>query len=98
MKIAKANVEYALALVDVLVSITAKILDAAAKVGTVITIPFAIEELDKTPGFALEKGFKVLSELGKRFVDSVSDARDIVTQVGDHSKLPQGRWPEAVYG
>jgi hypothetical protein len=39
-----------------------------------------------------------LLTIGQRFVDALGNVRDLATQVGDHSKLPGGRWPQAVSG
>jgi hypothetical protein len=36
--------------------------------------------------------------IGQRFIDALGNVRDLGTQVGDHSRLPGGNWPEAVRG
>ncbi|MGC4750580.1 hypothetical protein ACLQ28_33700 [Micromonospora sp. DT201] len=65
---------------------------------TVIDLPWAISTLAESVGDLVAAGLDVLLTIGQRFVDALGNIRDIATQVGDHSKLPGGRWPEAVKG
>jgi hypothetical protein len=65
---------------------------------TVIDIPWAIDALADSVGRIVTAGIDQLIDIGRRFVDALGRVRDIATQVGDHTKLPGGKWPEAVDG
>ena len=57
-----------------------------------------IDKLSDSVGKVVEDGLNDLISIATRFVDAVGNVRDIAGQVGDHTKLPGGRWPEAVRG
>jgi hypothetical protein len=97
-KIAKSNVDYAVQLAKIVTNVAAKIVEAVAEAGGVITIPLVVETLGNAIGSLVESGLNTLLEIGKRFVEALGNVRDLASQVGDHSKLPGGRWPEAVRG
>ncbi|MGN9811434.1 hypothetical protein ACTMSW_19015 [Micromonospora sp. BQ11] len=97
-KIAKANVDYAVELAKIVTSLAGKFAQAATDAATVINIPWAIDTLAESVGDIVTAGLDTLLHIGQRFVDALGNVRDIATQVGDHSKLPGGRWPEAVRG
>lgn len=97
-KIAKANVDFAVALSKIVTEVAGKLTQAAADASTVIDIPWAIDALADSTGTLVKGGLDTLVSIGQRFVDAVGNVRDLATQVGDHSKLPGGRWPEAVRG
>lgn len=97
-KIAKANVDFAAELAKIVTGLANKIVEAAAEAGGVITLPLVIETLGNAVGTLVEAGLNVLISVGQRFVDALGNIRDLATQVGDHSKLPGGKWPEAVRG
>lgn len=97
-KIAQANVDYAVELAKIVTSLAGKLTQAAITATTVIDIPWAIDTLAKSTGDLVTAGLDNLLSIGDRFVDALGNVRDLATQVGDHSKLPGGRWPEAVRG
>ncbi|HEX5596381.1 MAG TPA: hypothetical protein VFX61_10240 [Micromonosporaceae bacterium] len=97
-KIAKANVDYAVELAKIVTGLAGKLTQAAIDAATVIDIPWAIDTLAKMVGDLVTAGLNQLLTIGERFVDALGNVRDIATQVGDHSKLPGGNWPEAVRG
>ncbi|GAA1363873.1 hypothetical protein [Catellatospora chokoriensis] len=97
-KIAQANVDYAVELAKVVTGLVGKLIQAGVAATTVIDIPWAIDTLAESIGDLIEDGLNNLLTVGGRFVAALGDVRDLATQVGDHSKLPGGRWPEAVRG
>ncbi|MEQ4301170.1 hypothetical protein ABNF97_07225 [Plantactinospora sp. B6F1] len=97
-KIAKANVDFAVELAKIVTGLAKRIVEAAAEAGGVITIPLVVETLGDAVGSLVESGLNTLLTVGQRFVDALGNIRDLATQVGDHSKLPGGKWPEAVRG
>jgi hypothetical protein len=94
--IAKANVDYAVKLAEIVTDLAGKFAQAAAEASTVIDLPWAISTLAQSVGDLVTEGLNTLLTIGQRFVDALGNVRDIATQVGDHSKLPGGQWPEAV--
>lgn len=96
--IAQANVDYAVELAKIVTALAGKLVQAAADATTVIDIPWAIDTLAESTGDLVTAGLNNLLTVGDRFVDALGNVRDLATQVGDHSKLPGGRWPEAVRG
>ncbi|MGC5033757.1 hypothetical protein [Micromonospora sp. DT229] len=96
--IAKANVDYAVELAKIVTGLTGKLVQAAAEASTVIDLPWAVSTLAKSIGDLVTAGLNTLLTIGQRFVDALGNVRDIATQVGDHSKLPGGQWPQAVRG
>ncbi|GIF98130.1 hypothetical protein [Catellatospora citrea] len=97
-KIAQANIDYAVELAKVVTGLAGKLIQAGVAATTVIDIPWAIDTLAESIGDLIEDGLNNLLTVGERFVAALGDVRDLATQVGDHSKLPGGRWPEAVRG
>lgn len=96
--IAKENVAYAVELAKIVTDLAGKLTQAAIDTATVIDIPWAIDTLAKSAGSLVTAGLNNLLTIGERLIDAVGDVRDLATQVGDHSKLPGGLWPEAVRG
>lgn len=97
-KIAKSNVDFIVSLAKVVTKFLKDIIVAAEKAGTVIDIPFAINTLADSSGDLLKETLDLAATIGQRFVEALGNVRDLATQVGDHSKLPGGNWPEAVRG
>jgi hypothetical protein len=64
---------------------------------SVVGIAFALDKLAEVVGEAIAEGVKLLVGLGDEFMAAVANIRDIVSQVGDHNKLPGGKWPQAVH-
>jgi len=94
--IAQANVDYMVGLVTVVANVVGKLTQAAIDATTVIDIPWAVDQLSKTVGDLVAAAINDLTTVAKRFFQAVKDARDIQSQVGDHTKLPGGKWPQAV--
>ncbi|MBF9131046.1 hypothetical protein I0C86_19085 [Plantactinospora sp. S1510] len=97
-KIAKSNVDFALELAKLVTGLAGEIIEAAGEAAGVITIPLIVETLSDSVGELVEAGLNRLVDVGSRFVEALGNVRDINGQVGDHTKLPGGRWPEAVRG
>jgi hypothetical protein len=97
-KIAKSNVDFMVALSKIVTDIAGKLAQAAVDATTVIDIPWAIDKLSDSIGTIVKGGLDTLVSIGQRFVEALGNIRDLATQVGDHSKLPTGQWPEAVRG
>lgn len=97
MDIASANVDFMVKLAQMAVDILSKFVVVGLEGASVIGIPFAADTLAKEAGGILAKGINQLIEIANRFMKSLSDARDIVSEVGDHTKLTEGKWPQAVY-
>lgn len=97
-KIAQSNVDFVVELAKVVTNLAGKIVQAAADAAGVITIPLVVDTLGKAVGDLVTSALDTLLTVSQRFVDALGNVRDLATQVGDHSKLPAGRWPEAVRG
>jgi len=97
-KIAKANVDFVVALAKIVNDVAGKLAQAAVDAATVIDIPWAIDKLSDSVGTLVKGGLDTLVSVGQRFVEALGNVRDLSSQVGDHSKLPAGKWPEAVRG
>jgi len=97
-KIAKSNVDFVVALAKIVNDIAGKLVQAAVDATTVIDIPWAIDKLSDSIGTLVKGLLDTIAQVGQRFVEALGNVRDIATQVGDHSKLPGGNWPEAVRG
>jgi hypothetical protein len=96
MEIAKSNVEYMKELASVVANIAGAFAQAVIDAASVMDIQSAVDTLAGTVGKLVEAGINDLVAAGQRFVAALSDARDIDSQVGDHTKLPGGKWPQAV--
>lgn len=97
-KIAKSNVDFAAELAKIVTSLAGKLVQAVADAAGVITLPLVVDTLGKAVGDLVSAGLDTLISVTQRFVEALGNVRDLATQVGDHSKLPAGRWPEAVRG
>jgi methyl-accepting chemotaxis protein len=97
-KIAKSNVDFVVALAKIVNDIAGKLAQAAADATTVIDIPWAIDKLADSIGTMVKGLLDTIAQVGQRFIEALGNVRDIAGQVGDHSKLPGGNWPEAVRG
>jgi len=96
--IAKSNVEYAVSLAKTLTGAVGKLVAALADTETVVGIPWAIEQLSDGIAGIVTEGLDRLLDMANRFVEVAGNIRGVVSQVGDHSKFPDGKWPEAVRG
>jgi hypothetical protein len=97
-KIAKSNVDFVVAISKIVTSLVKEFIKAAAETEDVINIPWALDTLADAAGGLAKDLLDLVVQLGQRFVEALGNVRDIATQVGDHSKLPGGNWPEAVRG
>ena len=97
MRIATANVTYVVKLAQTVVDVGAKFLVVTVEGATVVGIAFAMDRLAEAVEKAIAEGVKHLVGLGEEFMAVVANVRDIVSEVGDHTVLSEGRWPQAVY-
>jgi len=97
-KIAKSNVDFAAKLAEIVTGLAGKFAQALVDAAGVISIPWAIDTLGSAVGDLVTKGLNILVNIGQRLVEALGNVRDLTSQAGDHSKLPSGRWPEAVRG
>jgi hypothetical protein len=70
-KIAKANVEFAVALGKIVTDVAAALTQAAVDAATVIDIPWAIDALAAQTGKLVKGGLDTLLSIGQRFVDAL---------------------------
>jgi len=68
------------------------------KAATVIGLAEAAGELGDLVGDAVEKAINVLIEQANKLMETLGNVRDLWAKAGDHSKLVNGKWPEAVRG
>jgi hypothetical protein len=97
-KIAKSNVDFAAKMAEIVTSLAGKFAQALVDAGGVVTIPWAIDTLGSAVGDIVSKGLNLLVNIGQRLIETLGNVRDLTSQAGDHSKLPSGKWPEAVRG
>lgn len=97
MSIASANVDFMVELASTAIDILSKFVVVGLEGASVVAIPNAVSTLAKEAGKILAEGLKRMVEIANRVMKALSDARDIVSEVGDHTKLPGGQWPQAVY-
>lgn len=97
-KVAKSNVDFAAKLAEIITGMAGKFAQALVDAGGVVTIPWAVDALASTVGDIVSKGLNLLVSIGQRLVEALGNVRDLTSQAGDHSKLPSGKWPEAVQG
>lgn len=97
MKIATANVKYVVELATTVVDIASKFVQFGIEGVSIVAIPQAISTLAKEVGNILSKGIGLMVGYANVVMAALGDARDIVSEVGDHTKFPNGRWPQAVY-
>jgi len=96
--IAKSNVEYAVKMAEIVVKFVESIVALVAKAATVVGIAEAAGELGDLAGQVVKDGFTALTEIGMKLLTTLGDVRDLWSEVGNHSKLLHGKWPEAVVG
>jgi hypothetical protein len=97
-KIAKANVDYAVELAKVLTALVGALAAALVNAGSVINLLFSLDDLAELVGRFVEGYLNAVLLRVRLLVESLGDVRDLFSVVGDHSKLPGGKWPEAVRG
>lgn len=97
MKIATANVKFMVELATTVVDVLTKFVEVGLNGISIVAIPQAIATLSKEAAGILSKGFGLMAGYANEVMAALSDARDIVSEVGDHTKLPGGKWPQAVY-
>jgi hypothetical protein len=97
MKIASANVKYIVSLAQTVVDVGAKFLVVTVEGASVVGIAFAMDRLAEGVEKLIAEGVKALVGLGDEFMAVVANVRDIVSEVGDHTVLSGGKWPQAVY-
>jgi len=97
-KIVEGNVDFAAKLLETVSKVAGALVQAVIDAGSVIDIPWAIDTAAKMVGDLVEAGLNALLEIGKRVVASIGSYRDLVSAVGDNTKLGPAGWPEAVKG
>ncbi len=97
-KIAKANVDYVVELGRAINAILGQVAKAAVNAGTIVNLLFAIDDVAEIVGTGVQAALDGLLGIVQRLVASLGDVRDLTSVVGDRSKLPGGKWPEAVRG
>jgi hypothetical protein len=97
MKIATANVKYMVELATTVIDIASKFVQFGIEGLSIVAIPQAISTLAKEVGNILSKGIGLMVGYANVVMAALGDARDIVSEVGDHTKFPNGQWPQAVY-
>ncbi|MEU8112786.1 hypothetical protein [Micromonospora sp. NPDC048947] len=91
-----ANVDYAIGLAQVVTKVLGTITQALANAGGVVTIPWAINIVANSIGDIVEGSFNYLLTIWQRLFDAAAMTRDVAGQIADHSKLPDGKWPQMV--
>lgn len=97
-EIATANVEYAAGLFNVLAEMMGDWTQAVIEGGSLIDVMFAISTVANICGKVVETSLKVLIDTANRAMESLSNVRDLTSVLGDQTRLPGGRWPQAVIG
>lgn len=96
--ITKTNVEYVKKLAEIITFLVGKLVDAAAKAGSVIGIPLLGQTIGDAAGGITEKALNVLLQMGANLITALGDVRDVSGAIQDNSKLPNGSWPQVVRG
>jgi hypothetical protein len=97
-KIAKTNVDYMVELADFAAAFAGALVQATVDTATIADIPWAVDALASQTGALVEQQLKMLVDIGQQFVDALGDVRDIASDLGDHSALSDGHWPQAIAG
>lgn len=97
MKIATANVKFMVELATTVVDVLSKFVQVGIEGVSIVAIPQAVSTLAKEAGGIISKGFGLMAGFANEVMEALGNARDIVSEVGDHMKLPNGEWPQAVY-
>lgn len=98
MKVAKSNVDTSVELAKKVAEFADSIVALVTKAATIIGLAEAAGELGDLAGDAVEKMINFVIEAAKALVNTLGNVRDLWASAGDHSKLPGGKWPEAVTG
>jgi hypothetical protein len=97
-KIAKDNVAYMTELAKIGGEILAHIGTLAVKAGTIVGIPFAVDDIADMVGKAISTGINSLLGIAQKFVDTLEDVRNLKSELAELASLPNGAWPQAVRG
>jgi len=95
-EIVKQNVGYVLELVTIFTKLAARIAIVVAEAVGTVTLPFALSDLAALIGDLVEQGVETLKALVTQFINGLANERSLLSNQVDNSKLPHGRWPEAV--
>jgi len=96
--VTKTNVEYVKKLAEIVTFVLGKLVDAAAKAGSVIGIPLLGQTIGDAAGGITEKALNVLLQMGVNLITALGDVRDVSGAIQDNTKLPNGSWPQVVRG
>jgi hypothetical protein len=95
--IGQGNIAYMGALAHVLNQVAGKLGAALAGTVEVVTIPWALAQLDDELGDLITAGLDHLVDAAKGLADDVAHVRDAKAQTyDDRGKFPGGQWPVAV--
>lgn len=96
--IAQSNVDYMVELASIVAQVAGKITEMAIEGVSIVDILFSISSIASAVGTIVEIGVKNLIGFAHRFMEALGHVRDIASEVGDHTKLPNGHWPQAIAG
>jgi hypothetical protein len=96
--VTKTNVEYVKKLAEIITFLIGKLVDAAAKAGSVIGLPLLGQTIGDAAGGLTEKSLNVLIQMGVNLVTALGDVRDVSGAIQDNTRLPNGSWPQVVRG
>ena len=96
--VTKTNVEYVKKLAEIVTFLVGKLVDAAAKAGSVIGLPLLGQTIGDAAGGLTEKSLNVLIQMGVNLITALGDVRDVSGSIQDNTKLPNGAWPQVVRG
>jgi hypothetical protein len=98
LTIVQGNLKYAEQVYKIVTSLVGALVAAAVKVGTIITIPLALDTLETQLGKIVESELNLLMTIAQRVVDSLAGLRDTISITGNQTILGPSGWPEAVRG
>jgi hypothetical protein len=97
-KIAKGNTDFAVEVAKVLTAVLGAFAAGVVNAGSIVNVLFAVDDLAEIVSRLVEGCLNTGLLVVRRMVEILGDTRDLLSAVGDHSKLPGGKWPEAVRG
>lgn len=92
----KAGVSYLVRLVGYLVDLIAKLAAAIIDAGTVIGAPGAVNKCTGAIADFVANAVKEITKLAEALMEDIGRWRKVRELLDDHSKFPDGRWPQVV--
>src|SRR6266545_1596843 len=96
INIAKSNVSFAGKLASHLAKLAGRILVAAGEAGTVVGIPWAVQEGNDAANEAIDMIGTALEGTIDAFMEAISGARNLASIERDREIFGNGKWPQAV--